>query len=68
MTALTQFLRVNQVVQLTALKRSTIYERIKDKAHPFPAPRKCGRASVWEAGEVTDYMDALPRAALGASQ
>lgn len=66
MTAEKRFIKLPRVTELTSLKRSTVYERVK--AGSFPAPYKVGeRGSAWRSDEVGAWIDARPRAALGAS-
>ena len=53
-----QFLRLNAVIEITGLKRSTIYERAK--AGTFPKPIKLGgkHASGWLAEEIARWREA----------
>jgi predicted DNA-binding transcriptional regulator AlpA len=68
MTTDKHYVRLPDVLRLTGLKRSAIYASIQDKGHPFPIPRKHGRASLWNRAEVMDWLDKLPRAELRTPQ
>ena len=51
-----KLLRINQVLEITGLGRSTIYARVAQKS--FPEPIKAGqRASRWIESEVTDWIE-----------
>lgn len=57
-------LRLADVAALTALPKSTIYERIRRNA--FPAPIKLGeRLARWSRAEVEAWVDAQVNAARG---
>lgn len=55
----TRFLSLRQVLDRTSISRSLVYQLIKDKERPFPAPIHIGRRSVWIEGEVEAYMNAI---------
>ena len=53
--AITQILRRKQVEEITGMKRSSIYQRIK--IGNFPAPIKLGdRAVGWISTEIQDWI------------
>ena len=67
MLAPRKLIKLPQVTEITTLKRSTVYERVK--AGTFPAPLKVGaRGSAWDSDEISTWLDKLPRAGLRASQ
>jgi prophage regulatory protein len=50
-----QIIKLNQVVEMTALARSTIYQYVSEKR--FPAPIKIGeRSSGWVLSEVESWL------------
>ena len=52
-----RFLRIKEVIDLVALGRSTIYDRVA--AGTFPAARDLGGGVVrWRESEVRAWMDA----------
>lgn len=51
-----QLLRLPEVMRLTGMSRSFLYNAISQGA--FPRNRKCGRASVWSAAEVHAWISA----------
>ena len=54
-------IKLREVVRLTALSRSTIYQAIADGT--FPKPLRTGTRSVaWVEREVLDWIAARPRA------
>lgn len=56
-------LRLPEVSRLTGLGRSAIYERMGLGA--FPLPRNLGgNAVAWPAGEVLDWIKALPQVSI----
>lgn len=57
-------LRLAGVLKRVALKKSSLYERIREGS--FPAPIKVGSAAVWFDVEINDWMEA--KAAARASQ
>lgn len=51
-----RFLRLSQVLDVTGLSRSTVYERIQSRS--FPAPISLGGSRVaWLASEITTWMN-----------
>ncbi|WP_370234653.1 MULTISPECIES: helix-turn-helix transcriptional regulator [Henriciella] len=52
----TRFLSLRQVLDRTSISRSLVYQLIKDRERPFPAPVHIGRRSVWLECEVETYM------------
>jgi prophage regulatory protein len=51
-----QYIRLKEVVKLTGISRSTIYNYVK--IHNFPKPLKIGsRISVWEYEKVMGWME-----------
>lgn len=52
----TRLLRIEQVMEITALGRSTIYDRMK--RGQFPERRKLGhRCSRWAESDITAWID-----------
>lgn len=52
-----QFLRLPAVLELTGLKRSTLFAKVA--ANQFPKPCKLGeRASAWVLAEVQQWIQA----------
>lgn len=49
-----KLLRINAVIQVTSLKKSSIYENIK--SGKFPEPVKIGFASAWLESEVEEWI------------
>ena len=57
-------LSLPEVMRLTTLRQSAIYARMN--AGTFPASRQVGlRKVAWPAGEVLDWIAALPKRAPG---
>ncbi len=55
-----QMLRMEEVIERTALSRSVIYEMMN--AGEFPAAVKVGRKAVrWQAGELDEWLANRPR-------
>ena len=53
-----QLIRMSQVINLVGLKRSWIYQRIKEGK--FPRPIKIGtRASVWTLSSVAAWIQKI---------
>ena len=53
-----QLIRMSQVINLVGLKRSWIYQRIKEGK--FPRPIKIGtRASVWTQSSVAAWIQKI---------
>lgn len=50
-----KLIRLPQVIERVALRKTTIYERIKQGA--FPQPIKLGTASVWVEQEVDEWLE-----------
>lgn len=59
-----RILRITDVMNLTGLKRSTVY--LWGKQGRFPRPFKIGgsRAAAWASGEVQAWIDARTREGL----
>lgn len=49
-----KLMRLNAVIQVTSLKKSSIYEHIK--SGKFPEPVKIGFASAWLESEVQEWI------------
>jgi len=49
-----KLLRIDAVIETTAIKKSSIYERIKSGT--FPKPVKIGFASAWLESEVQEWV------------
>jgi len=50
-----QIIKLNRVIEITALARSTIYQYVAEKR--FPAPIKIGeRSSGWILSEVENWL------------
>ena len=57
----TKLIKLREVIRLTALSRSTIYQAIADCT--FPKPLRTGaRGVAWLEQEVLDWIAARPRA------
>jgi prophage regulatory protein len=52
-----RLLRLDDVVELTALSRATVYRQVA--AGNFPAPVKIAGASRWSESEVARFIEAL---------
>jgi prophage regulatory protein len=53
-----RILRIRQVLDMTGLRRTALYEKIN--ASEFPKPVKLGvRAVGWREGDVLSWMDSL---------
>jgi prophage regulatory protein len=63
-----KFLRLNAVVDITGLKRSTIYERAKKGMFPKPIKLGGSHASGWLAEEIAAWMQACVRLARTAEE
>jgi prophage regulatory protein len=50
-----KLLTIDEVVNLTSFKKSTIYKYIKEKG--FPHPIKFGRASRWKLKDITEWIE-----------
>jgi prophage regulatory protein len=51
------FIRIKEIMRITGLKRTAIYDGVKKGE--FPAPIKLGRkASGWNLDEVEEWQDA----------
>lgn len=50
-----RFIRLREVERLAGLKKSKLYQLIKDSK--FPKPYKLGAASVWLLEEVVVWMN-----------
>lgn len=56
----TTLLRMNQVETATGLKKSALYQRMKEGS--FPAAVRLGPKSVaWRSNEVQAWIDSRPR-------
>jgi len=60
-----RLLRIDDVCYLTGLGRSTIYTRIQQGAFP-PAVQLLDTCVAWRESEIAAWIDALPRAQVGA--
>ena len=57
-----RFIKVKDVIALTSMTRTTIYERSKDPADSFPAPIRLSESRIaWDEAEVLAWRDTLPR-------
>ncbi|WP_193178050.1 helix-turn-helix transcriptional regulator [Oricola nitratireducens] len=52
-----RLLRLDEVMALTGMCRSRIYEQIANGENLFPKPVKIGRASRWPLSEVVDWIE-----------
>lgn len=60
-----RLLRLPQVLELTGLKRDSVYRLGRNGQ--FPLPRKLGaRASAWREDEIRAWIDARPLSGLSA--
>lgn len=50
-----RFLRLSEVEDSVGLRKTKIYELIKDKSDPFPSPIHIGARSVWAECEVNAW-------------
>lgn len=58
-TPTVRLLRVDDVVALTGMRRSTVYLRVSQGT--FPRPRQLSRQSVaWRSDEVQAWIEHLP--------
>ena len=56
-----RILRIQEVLKLTGLCRTTLWRLVKD--HKFPEPRKLGpRAIGWRSSEIHEWIRDLPGA------
>jgi prophage regulatory protein len=55
-----QLLDLHEVERITNQRRSTVYKGIT--AGTFPTPRKVGAKLAWLSSEVSEWMEALPKA------
>ena len=54
-------LRIKDVIKITAMSNSTIYELIK--SNDFPRPKRIGKRAVgWLAGDIQSWIDNRPTA------
>ena len=54
-----RILRIKEVIKVTAMSNSTIYELIK--SNEFPRPKKIGKRAVgWLAGDIQSWLDNRP--------
>lgn len=58
-----RLLRLQEVLILSGMKRSTIYLHVHQGR--FPPPRKVGRLSLWSHSELQDWIASRPVANLG---
>jgi excisionase family DNA binding protein len=64
LTALGEWMTVEEVCELLGVARSTLDEWRKKETHPFPAPRKLpNRCIRYRRCEVAAWLEYLPRAA-----
>jgi len=54
-----RFLSLRDVLDRLTISRSLLYELMKEKVNPFPAPRHIGRRSVWVEKEVEAYVQVI---------
>lgn len=50
-----QFIRLNQVINLTGLSRASIYNYIQENR--FPKPAKFGKNSLWAYHEIQNWIN-----------
>ncbi|MGE4531933.1 MAG: helix-turn-helix transcriptional regulator [Acidithiobacillus sp.] len=50
-----RILRLPQVMELVGLRKTAVYQRIKENS--FPAPIKLGSASGWMQHEIEDWIN-----------
>ena len=54
-----RFIRLREVMSITGLSRTSLYELVKQGR--FPSPRKPSpRVSLWCSEEILGWMDSLP--------
>jgi len=51
------YLTIKQVIAVTTLARSSIYNRMSDTKDPLPRPLRVGRRVMWSRDEVLQYMN-----------
>lgn len=56
-----KLLRLPAVLEITGLKKSSIYAKVQQGTFPKPV-RIALRAVAWRADEVKEWVDSLPRA------
>ena len=56
-----KLLRLPAVLEVTGLKKSTIYARVKSGTFPKPV-KVSSRTIAWHSSEVTRCIEELPRA------
>lgn len=57
---MTAILRINDVVKITSMSNSTIYELIK--SHDFPRPKRLGKRAVgWLQDDIEDWINTRPK-------
>ena len=59
--AATMLLRLMKVEEITGLKKSAIYARIKAKTFPIPV-RLGAKAVAWRSDEIQEWINDRPRA------
>ncbi|MCY9864348.1 AlpA family transcriptional regulator [Vibrio coralliirubri] len=52
-----RFLRIQDVISLTGLGRSTIYKFMADETDFPKSMPLCGRAVAWVESEIEDWME-----------
>jgi prophage regulatory protein len=54
-----RILRIKDVIKITALSNSTIYELIK--SNDFPRPKRIGKRAVgWLENDIQNWVDSRP--------
>ncbi len=52
-------MHIDTVCAVVGLKRTSIYDRMRDAERPFPQPiRLSARCSRWRSGDVTEWLKA----------
>lgn len=52
-----RLLRIEEVLQIIGIKRTTLYALIKKNA--FPSQYKIGNTSVWKLSDINNYIENL---------
>ena len=56
-----RMLRIKDVIKITAMSNSTIYELIK--SNDFPRPKRIGKRAVgWLENDIQAWLDSRPQA------
>jgi len=48
---------MKQLIELTTLARSSIYNHMADNDDPLPRPLRIGRRVMWSSKEILQFMD-----------